>query len=225
MTALLRYQAALLARSHRWLPPLLLYLALMAIGVQTGEPILDSLGFAAAVLLPVTAWLVRVCVTNEPGAARDCAAAAAGPARVHLAALLTALLAATGLAVVGTAFVTAVSDPRGTRHEDLPVWSAAGAGLLAAVTCVLLGAAVGAVCNRPVLRSTAWAVPTTVLGAFVVLFVGGSPARAAVNGLVNGSRTATVTVPLVPLAVAAVLAAAAMSVACALSARQPGGGT
>ncbi|MYX58889.1 ABC transporter, partial [Streptomyces sp. SID8382] len=63
MTALLRYQAALLVRSHRWLPPLLLYGAFLGIGVQTGQPILDSLGYAAAALLPVAAWLVRVGVT------------------------------------------------------------------------------------------------------------------------------------------------------------------
>ncbi|MEU2874351.1 ABC transporter [Streptomyces olivoreticuli] len=221
MTALLRYQAALLLRSHRWLPPLLLYGAFMAVGVQSGQPVLDSFGYASAALLPVAAWLVRVCVTNEPAAARDCAAAAAGPWRVHLAAVLTALVASTVLAVAATAVVAAISDPRSADHQvDVPLWPATAEGLVAAVACALLGTGVGALCNRPLLRSTAWAVPSTVLAAFLVLFVGMSPANAAVTGLVSGSRDGTVDVSVLPLAGAAVLTAGAVAVACALSSRR-----
>ena len=80
MTALLRYQADLLVRSQRWLPPVILYAVFLGIGVQSGQPVLDSLGDTAAGLLPVAAWLVRICVTGEPDAARACAAAARGPA-------------------------------------------------------------------------------------------------------------------------------------------------
>ncbi|GAA3040006.1 hypothetical protein GCM10020000_18050 [Streptomyces olivoverticillatus] len=128
MTALLSYQTALLLRSHRWLPPLLLYAAFMFIGVRTGQPILDSFGYAAAALVPVTAWLVRVCVTNEPEAARDCAAAAAGPWRVHLSAVLTGLLASTVVGVAATAVVAAISEPRSSDHQvDVPVGEATAA--------------------------------------------------------------------------------------------------
>ncbi|MGW1074752.1 ABC transporter [Streptomyces sp. NPDC002537] len=221
MTALLRYQAALLLRSHRWLPPLLLHGVFLAVGVQSGNPVLDSFGWAAAAQLPVAAWLVRVCVTDEPPAARDCAAAAAGPWRVHLAAVLTALGASTALAVAGTAVVAAISDPHSAdRRVAVPLWPATAAGLVAAVSCALLGTGVGALCNRPLLRSTAWAVPSTALAAFAVLFAGVSPANAAVTGLVTGSRHGTVTVSLLPLAAAAALAAAAVAVACALSSRR-----
>ncbi|MEV6673729.1 ABC transporter [Streptomyces sp. NPDC051162] len=223
MTALLRYQAALLLRSHRWLPPLLLYAAFMAVGVQAGQPVLDSFGYASAALLPVAAWLVRVCVTNEPAAARDCAAAAAGPWRVHLAAVLTALTASTVLALAATAVVAGISDPHGSDHQArVPLGPATAQGTVAAVACALLGTGVGALCNRPLLRSTAWAVPSTVLAAFLVLFAGVSPANAVVTGLVSGSRDGTVHVGLLPLAGAAVLTAAAVAVACALSSRRTG---
>ncbi|MGW7287849.1 ABC transporter, partial [Streptomyces sp. NPDC054847] len=94
MTALLRYHTALLLRSQRWLPPVLLYGAFLAVGVQGGGPVLDSLGYAAAALLPVTAWLVRICATQEPPAARSVTAAAVGAPRAHLASLLTAALCA-----------------------------------------------------------------------------------------------------------------------------------
>jgi len=221
MIALLRYQAALLVRSQRWLPPLLLYVAFMGIGVQAGQPILDSFGFAAAGVLPVAAWMVRVCVTNEPAAARACAAAAQGPGRVHLAGVLTALGAAVVLGGAGTLFVALVGDPRSADGRvGVPVAPAAVAGLLAALACALLGTAVGALCNRPLLRRPGWAVLSTALAALLVSVVGASPANAAVSGLVNGSRSGTVTMPLVPLAATAVLAAGATAVACVVSSRR-----
>ncbi|MEU1819129.1 ABC transporter [Streptomyces roseifaciens] len=221
MIALLGYQAALLLRSHRWLPPLLLYGASMGVGVQGGQPVLDCAGWAAATLLPVTAWLVRVCVTNEPAAARDCSAAAAGPGRVHLAAIGVALGAALLLAVAGSAVVAAVGDPHTAgRRAAVSLGPATAAGLAGAVVCALLGTAVGALCNRPLLRSTAWAVPSTVLAAFLVLFAGASPARAVVTGLVTGSRTGVVSIPWPSLAAAGALAAGAVAVACAFASRR-----
>ncbi|MEU1372550.1 ABC transporter [Streptomyces triculaminicus] len=221
MTALLRYQTALLIRSHRWLAPLLLHVAFLAVGVRVGEPVLGALGIAAAALVPTAAWLTRVCVTNEPPAARDCSAAAAGPGRTHLAAVLTALLASAALGTVCAALVAAVSAPTSAdRAVAVPFWPALRAGVAAALACALLGVAVGALCNRPLLRSTARAVPATVLAVFLVLFAGVSPAMAAVQGLVTGSRDGSVHVPLLPLAAAAVLTAGATAVACAASGRR-----
>ncbi|WP_069867162.1 ABC transporter [Streptomyces malaysiensis] len=221
MIALLRYQAALLVRSHRWLPPLLLYGAFLGIGVQTGQPILDSLGYAAAALLPVAAWLVRVGVTQEPAAARDCAAAAVGPGRVHLASVLTGLGAALVLGTAGTVFVAAVSDPHTADHrQEVPVPEATVAGLLAAVACALLGTAVGALCNRPLLRRPGWAIPSTMLAALLVSVAGASPANAAVSGLVDGSHSGAVPMPLLPLALTGAAAAGATALACVLSSRR-----
>ncbi|MFI1782599.1 ABC transporter [Streptomyces rubiginosohelvolus] len=221
MTALLRYQAALLARSQRWLAPLLLYVAVLAVGVQSGQPVLGSLGFAAAALLPVTAWAVHLCVGQEPPAARAVASAAAGPRRVHLAALLTATGCAAVLAVVTTAVVLLVSSPvtdDGARAVSRP--SAALAGLLAALCCVLLGAAVGALSTRPVLRRRGWLVAAAVLGSVLAVVTAGSPARYAVTVLVTGSRTGTYVAPVLPSLGAAAIAAAAALLVCRLAARR-----
>lgn len=221
MIALVRYQLALLLRSQRWLPPLLLYAAIAAVGLQQGQPLLDSLGFAAAALLPVSAWLVRVCVTGEPEAARACVAAAAGPARTHLASLLAGLLAATVLGAAGVLVVTVLSDPHtNDGRTAVPLVPAAGAGLLAALTCVLFGTAVGALCNRPFLRSPGWAVPSSLLAVLLVLVAGASPANAAVRGLVSASRDGAVPVPWLPLAAALPVAAAAAWAACRLVPRR-----
>ncbi|QTE01649.1 ABC transporter [Streptomyces cyanogenus] len=212
MTALLRYHADLLLRSQRWLPPVILYVAFLGVGVQSGQPVLDSLGYTAAGLLPVAAWLVRICVTGEPPAARACVAAARGPVRAHLACLLTALLVAALLGVAATVVVTLVSDPASNGHRiHVPRLRAAAAGLPAVLACALLGTAVGALTNRPVLRSTGRAVSAMLLGALLAVVSAGSPAQAAVSGLVTGSQTGRAPVPLLPLAAAALLTAAAFA--------------
>ncbi|OEU86162.1 ABC transporter [Streptomyces abyssalis] len=221
MKALLAYQTELLVRSQRWLPPLLLYVAFLGLGIQSGGPLLDALGYAAAALLPVTAWLVRICVGGEAAAARHCTAAAAGPWRVHLASVLTALLAACVLGAVATLYAVAVSDPHSSEgHVGVPVPQAAGAGLLAVIACALLGTAVGALCNRPVLSSTGLAVPSGMLAALLVLVAGGSPANAAVSGLVTGSHTGTVIMPWVPAVLSLAVAAAATAFACRQASRR-----
>lgn len=221
MTALLSYQTDLLVRSQRWLPPFILYAAFLGIGVQGGQPILDSLGYTAAALLPVAAWLVRICVTNEPPAARSCVSAAVGPGRAHLAAVLVALTAAAAVGMVATVAVTLISDPVSADHQTpVPRLPAGAAGLLATLACALLGTAVGALTSWPLLRSTGRAVPTMLLAALLAVVVTGSPAQAAVSGLVTGSRSGTVPLPLLPLAAAALLTAAATAVACALTSRR-----
>ncbi|MFE2879682.1 ABC transporter [Streptomyces roseus] len=218
MTGLLRYQGALLLRSQRWIAPLLLYTAFLAAGIRPGDPLLDSLGFAAAGLVPVTAWLVRVCVTNEPDAARDCAAAAAGPVRVHAAALLTALGGALLAGAAGTAAVLLLGDCGRAEHVDPQ--EAALAGAVAALTCALTGAAVGALCSRPLLRPTGVAVPAGGLGSLLAWGLAGSPARSAVTALVEGSRAHSVTLPVAPFAGALALACAAGGLACLVGARR-----
>ncbi|MDI3419291.1 ABC transporter [Streptomyces luteolus] len=221
MTALVRYQSALLLRSQRWLPPVLLYAVLVAVGARAGDPVLDSLGYASAALLPVAAWLARICATQEPPAARQVTAAAAGPARAQLAALLTASGGAVALGVAGNALVVAMSDWRNTSHQvrvdPLPMVVAA---LLAVLVCASVGTAVGTLCTWPLLRSPGWSVTLTALLALLAVVTVGSPARAVVWGLVSGSRTGAVPVLVLPLVGALGVAAAAAGAACVLSSRR-----
>ncbi|SCK43342.1 hypothetical protein H181DRAFT_03789 [Streptomyces sp. WMMB 714] len=221
MSALLGYHTALLMRSQRWLPPMLLYAAVMGIGVQWGQPVLDGLGYAAAGLLPVTAWVVRICLNIEPLAARQCTAAAAGPARVHLAGVLAALLLTCALGAVGAVYVVAVSDPRSSAgHVAVPLLPAVEAGLLAAFTCAFFGAAIGALCNRPLLSNSGVAVPSSLLAVLLVLVVGGSPANAAVAGLVSASHEGAVTLPWLPAVASVAVAALATWLACSQAGRR-----
>ncbi|RCG25594.1 ABC transporter [Streptomyces diacarni] len=220
--ALTRYQLAVLLRSQRWLAPLLLYAALLAVGVRAGDPVLDSLGFAAAALLPTAVWLVRVCVTAEPAAARHCAAAATGPGRAHLGGVAAGAVAAAVLGAAAVGLVTAVGSRGSTDGGDaVPAASAVVAGVCGILTCVLVGTAVGVLCNRPLVRSRGYAVAASVLGTVAALVAGASPARAAVGALSRASARGSVDVPWVPLLCALGVAGLAACAACAVAARRP----
>ncbi|MGW8763089.1 ABC transporter [Streptomyces sp. NPDC055815] len=214
MTALLRYQSGLLLRSQRWLAPLLLYAAFIGVGVQAGEPVLGALGFTAAALLPVSAWTVRICLTQEPPAARSVVAAAAGRGRAHLAALLTGTAWPVLVGTVAVLAVTAIADRRGVT-----ALAAATAGLLAALACALTGAAVGALASRPFLQAPGWSLAALVLGSLLALVTTGSPAKHAMTALVGGARTATADPPWLACGGALLLAAAAALLACRATAR------
>ncbi|MFH8628087.1 ABC transporter [Streptomyces vietnamensis] len=214
MTALLRYQSGLLLRSQRWLAPLLLYAAFVGVGVQAGEPVLGALGFTAAALLPVSAWTVRICLTQEPPAARGVVAAAAGRGRAHLAALLTGAAWPVLVGTVAVLAVTAIADRRGVA-----VPAAVSAGLLAALACALTGAVVGALASRPFVRAPGWSLAALVLGSLLALVTTGSPAEYAMTTLVTGARTTTADPPWLACAGALLLAAATAALASRATAR------
>ncbi|WP_435973490.1 ABC transporter [Streptomyces sp. Qhu_M48] len=214
MKALLRYRTGLLLRSQRWLAPLLLYAAFLGVGVNVGEPVLGALGFTAAALLPVTAWTVRICLTQEPPAARNVIAAAAGRERAHLAALVTGAALPALVGAVAVLAVTATGDRRGVTAV-----AATTTGLLAALACCLTGAAVGALTGRPFVRAPGWSLAALVLGSLLALVTTGSPAKHAMTALISGARTATADPPWLACAGALLLAAAAAALSCRATAR------
>ncbi|MFF1508119.1 ABC transporter [Streptomyces sp. NPDC058326] len=214
MTALLRYQTGLLLRSQRWLAPLLLYAAFLGVGISLGEPVLGALGVTAAALLPVTAWSVRVCLTQEPPAARSVVAAAGGRERAHLAALVTGTALPALVGAVAVLVVTATCDRRGVTAI-----AAVTTGLLAASACALTGAAVGALASRPFVRATGWSLAALVLGSLLALVTSGSPAKHAVTALITGARTTTAAPPWLACAGALLLATAAAFGACRATGR------
>lgn len=211
MTALLRYQGALLLRSQRWIAPFIVYAGFMGIGIRPGDRTLDSLGYAAAGLVPVTAWLVRICAAAEPPAARACTAAAAGPARAHAAALLTGLGAALLTGLLAAAYTLLVGNLGGHAPG-----TAALAGVAAVVVCALTGAAVGAVCGPPLVPAWGLAVLGAGLGSLVAWVVSVSPARVAVTALVAAAPAgaAEPAFPAGALAGALLLAGAAGAAVC-----------
>lgn len=185
MIALLRYQTAILLRSHRWIFPLIAYGALIAVGAASSTPLADGLNWSGAMLVPVVAFLTRSMLTAEPGAARACAAAATGPARAQLASLLVGLGGGALLGIAGAIFVVLTSEPVVPSANKLSAIASHPAilvaGLGTALVCLLVGSAVGALCNPPLLRHPGLAMLST-LGAIVLALASDvSPASAALR--------------------------------------------
>ncbi|MFD7449079.1 ABC transporter [Kitasatospora sp. NPDC059827] len=221
--ALTRYHLELLVRSHAWLPPFLAFALVLVVGVTPGDPLLGGLGFGAGLLVPVSAWCVRGVLTAEPPASRACLVAVAGPVRVHLGALLAAVTAGLLLAVGEVAALWwvggAVADPGAGREPG--VGRALLAGLVASVVCVLLGASAGVLGNRPVLVRSPYGILAALGSAAAALVLPGSPANAAVRGVVTAARTGRVAVPWGELLFSVVLLAVFGAGAAVLAGRRP----
>lgn len=193
MIALLRYHTAILLRSHRWIFPLIAYgLLTLAVGAEGSSPLAQVLDWNAAMLVPIAAFLTRSMLTAEPDAARACVAAAAGPVRVQLAALLTAAGAGAVLAIPGMCVGVLLGEPAARQHPApsgllIKLTSAAGhpailvAGLATTAVCLFVGSAVGALCNPPLLRHPGAAMLSTLAVAIFALASDVSPASAALR--------------------------------------------
>lgn len=222
MTALLRYQAGILLRSHRWAFPLITYVLLISVaGVGQRQAVSDSLDWSAAMLLPVVALLTRSMLAAEPSASRACVSAAVGPYRAQLAVLTTALAGGMLLALAGATYDLMASGQLVhllSRHPAV-LFGDLGDGLGKAVICAFVGSAVGALCNRPVIRHQTVALLSTVIAVVVALVSSASPASAALRG--SGAAVQSASWPTgVPLLAAAVLLAASWLASCLLAARR-----
>jgi hypothetical protein len=216
MMAMLRYQGALLGRSFRWVPPLVLYAGTVVAGSFAGMPLADGLGWSGAMLVPAVGWLTRAALTMEPGPARACAATAGGPRRAQLATLVAALAGGVLLAVLGAGFEWAT-----TAHPRHGLGALAAAGVAAAVTCLLIGSAVGTLCNPPLIRHRGYAMMATAAVAIAAIAASGSPANAAVRATSAGPGGGY-HLTLVPVVIALVLAAFTWGVSVLVAPRRDG---
>jgi hypothetical protein len=200
MIAMVRYQGALLGRSVRWLPPVLLFAGTVVAGSFGGMPLADGLGWSSAMLVPAVGWLTRVALTMEPGAARACASTAGGARRAQLATLVVALAGGVALALLGAGFELATTAR--PRHG---LGALAVEGVVAGVTCLLIGSAIGALCNPPLIRHRGYAMMSTAAVAIAAIAASGSPANAAIRDTSAGPGGG-VHLAVVPLVAALVLA-------------------
>jgi len=188
VSALLRYQAAILLRSHRWIFPLIAYGLLISVGAAGSSSLAETLDWSAAMLVPIVAFLTRAMLTAEPDAARACVAAAAGTVKAQLATLLVALGGGALLGLAGICFGLLTAEPptTGTGPTD-KLAAIAGhpgivvAGLLTALVCLFVGSAVGALFNPPLLRHPGAAMLATLAAAVFGLASDVSPAGAALR--------------------------------------------
>jgi hypothetical protein len=222
---LIRYETALLLRSQRWVPPFLVYALLVAIATSPGQPLAAGLNWSAAMLVPAAAWLTRSMLTVEPGAARACVAAASGPRRAHLAALIAALIGGIVFSLGGAAYEVVRCMKPHHAHGVGAALAAIGpplaAGLFAAMVCILVGSAVGTLCNPPLVRRPGVGILGTCAVVVVALVSNLSPAAAALRGI-GATQQPTAWLPGLPVAAAVILTAAAWTLSTLVAARRGG---
>jgi hypothetical protein len=226
--ALVRYQLALLLRSHRWIPPAVLFvLGVIGLGgaaLPRGAGLGEGLAWSALILVPVEAWLTRSMLIAEPPAARACMAAAGGPRRTQLAALVAALVVGAALGLLGVLWeLASVGVPRSAANtiEAGTLLGDLGGGLAAGLVCLLVGSAVAALFNPPLVRRPAAAMLGTTGAVVLALAWNVSPANAAVRSAGYASEEQTWPAG-VALVTAVVLALAAWVISAQVAARRDG---
>jgi len=229
--ALTRYQVSLLLRSHRWIPAAVIYvIGVVGLGgvggsaTARGAALLPSLSWSALMLVPCLAWLSRSALTAEPPAARACVAAAGGPRRVQLAALGAALGLAAIFCIIGIFWDLATAGVVRAPHTNTILFGATftdlGRGLGAALICLLVGSAIGALCNPPVITRPAASMLASTAAVVLGLVWSVSPANAAVRSG-YGSTTGEWP-PGLPVIAALSLLLVAWSVSALVAARRTG---
>ncbi|GAA5126408.1 hypothetical protein [Pseudonocardia adelaidensis] len=180
--AVARYLTADVARSQRFLLPLLAHGAVLAVlfGGDPGPPPGPWAASALAVY-PAAAWLAVVVANTEAAEQRAVTiASAGGPSRVTAATLLVALVGGLVLAALSVLVPALVS-----RYPYPPPVLLAGA--LAHVACAATGTALGLLVARPVVARIGWSF---CIGVAVVMVTAVQPwlppVGSAVEALVSG---------------------------------------
>jgi hypothetical protein len=210
-TAVTRYYVVLLARSQRWLPPVLFYAIALAIDSSGGDSAADAFAYSAAFLLPVSAWLTRAILTAEPPEAAAITATVVGPTRARLA----ALSAATGYGLLCAMLGALVATATGAGHGV----STFVTGLCTELICVLLGTAAGVLSAPPLVPAAGWGVLLAGLLALGLLVARPSPASMGIRALTVAGNGGTPHLPLIALPLALVVVAAAWAVSTAAAVR------
>jgi hypothetical protein len=136
--------------------------------------------------------------------------------------LIAALSGGVVLALAGTGYelITDGGAKLAGAHPGLLATTVA-AGLGKALICIFVGSAVGALCNRPVIRPQTVALLSTIAAVVIGLLSSVSPANAALSG--NGAAIHSSPWPAgVPFLAAAVLVALAWGLSTWLAARRSG---
>jgi hypothetical protein len=144
--ALFRYFLSTFAHSQRYLAPVLLYIALIAVltGSDSG-PLVPVYATCSVAMFVCSAWLTVALLNTEDPVGRGILVVAAGASRAVLgAAVWLAFVAVVVMAGVGLGYPL-MSGSHASDGADLVV------GIVALLTCGVMGMAVGLACSRTVI--------------------------------------------------------------------------
>lgn len=163
MIATTRYNLALLGHSQRYLPPVLAFLAVLALQyTDHSVPLLPEFAVSAGALLVAACWLTVALLDIEDPTQRLITLSHTrrlGP--VLAGAVLTVLGCAVVLAVVSEVWAV-LEHHHGTARE-------LGFGMVAHLACACTGIAIGLPCSRLLVNRIGWTVVAALAALVVVL--------------------------------------------------------
>lgn len=185
MIALIRYELAAVLHGQRYLAPLLLFvIALSVLTINDQGPLTGSYAVSAGSLLITMCWLTVTVVNHEDPVRRAITGVAAGGSGpVLLAEILLSLLAGVFLTGVGLVFPILAG-----QH----VWTGADlvAGLLALLTSVAAGTAVGLACSRLVVARPGYSLLLALVVVIALPIIPGLPPVNLMLRILSGGRPA-----------------------------------
>lgn len=208
MISLVRYTLATVLLSQRYLPPVLLFVVLLAVFTSNDNgSLLPVYAFGSAAVFACGTWLTIVTVDAEDPTQRSITVVnAGGIGRVLAASTAVAFAGCTLFSVIGLLY------PLVTGHHPLGVGVLA-VGLIAELAGGCSGVAVGLLCSRLVIRQAGWSVLTALAATIALLLIPGMPPMNRVFHLmVNENRPGAV-LPQVALFGVLSVAMVAVSVA------------
>ncbi|MFI9718755.1 hypothetical protein ACIHFE_03735 [Streptomyces sp. NPDC052396] len=218
MIALIRYTFATTLHTQRYLPPVFLFLGLLAVlTVSGGGALPAAYASAAGALFVCSAWLTTAVLGVDDPAQRAIVVVSAGRSlRVMLASVATVLLGCLVLMAVGLVFPLAVGSYRLTPADLL-------LGVAAQLTGACTGIAIGLPCSRLLFRRQGYALLTAVTLVMGTLFTRGLPPVNRLLELMATSNDATrlLAPGAAMLLIAAAVLAAATAVTHVLVVRKP----
>ncbi|MEU5692251.1 hypothetical protein [Actinosynnema sp. NPDC020468] len=178
MTALVRYLLSDVLRTQRFLPPLLLFGAVLGMLYSSDAgPALGAYSGTCALVYPVGVWLTVVIATAEDPVRRSITVVASGGwGRTQSAVTLLAAAGVLGVAVIAT-LVPLVTQSRPYPPEVV------GQGFAGLLVCGLAGVGVGVLCSRPVVPQPGW----SALAALALVVLGYVLGRVPPVGMVLGA--------------------------------------
>jgi hypothetical protein len=206
MYALIRYTAATLMHSQRYLAPVLLFAGAVGIFSSNDDgPLPPVYSSCAAMLFVAATWFTIALVSVEEPTHRAITIVSAGGARrVLVATIAVAVLGSLAMSVIGLV-LPLVFGNHPLSATDLVV------GLVAQLTAAVTGIAIGLVSSRLVIRRQGYALVLALALVFPVLL---TPGLAPVNSMLMLMGRVTVSGDLlVPLAGLFAVAVAVLAVA------------
>jgi hypothetical protein len=209
VSALYRYLLTSVLLSQRYLPPTLIFLAVLAVGVTSDNgPLQSSYAFCVLAVLVCSTWLAVSIINHEDPTQRKITVVMIGDSLRVLAITVAVVLTwSVPLVIVGLIYPL-VTGRHAVTAGDLAI------GAVAQLAAAMIGTAIGLFCSRLVIPRIGIATLTAAAAILAVLLIQWiSPIRPMMKLLSNHQPPGQNAIPLALLTVlcAAVLAIAVLA--------------